>query len=162
MARGIRLFEQCCWDVRGILARLGPDEVCCEGLTPRQCRVLRALGEDPEKNLTALAEQEGLTPSGMSRRVDPLVERGYLVRARAGDGEDGRSIRLTLTPRGEGALRSVEDQIYGGIQALWDALPAGKRADVLTALEQFVRAARRAEARQAGRSRRAQRKGDLS
>jgi DNA-binding MarR family transcriptional regulator len=152
MPNAVFRFEQCCWEVRGILAQLGPDEVCCEGLTPRQCRVLRALGEDPERNLTALAEREGLTPSGMSRRVDPLVEAGYLVRAR-GQGPDGRALRLDLTPRGETALRSVEDQIYGGIQALWDALPAGKRAGVLAALEQFVQAARRAEARPAQRAR---------
>src|SRR5512141_1368827 len=107
MAKPVLRFEQCCWDVRAILARLGPDEVCCDELTPRQCRVLRALGEDPERNLTALAEREGLTPSGMSRRVDPLVDAGYLVRAR-GRAADGRAIRLELTPRGETALRSVE------------------------------------------------------
>jgi putative acetyltransferase len=153
MPRLIREFEQCCWDVRGILVRLGPDEACCEGLTPRQCRVLRALGEDPDRNLSALAEREGLTPSGMSRRVDPLVDAGYLVRRR-GAAADGRALTLDLTRKGADALRTVEDTIYGGIAALWDALPPGKRAGVLEGLKLFVQAAEKAEAKAAPAPRR--------
>ncbi len=161
MPRTIRRFEQCCWDVRAVLTRFGPDEVCCDNLTPRQCRVLRALGDDPDCNLTALAEREGLTPSGMSRRVDPLVDSGHLVRARS-RGEDGRAIRLELTPRGASALRAVEDTIYLGVQSLWDELPAGKRAGVLASLELLVEAARRAEAKSAARARRRKAKEERS
>ena len=153
MPKPIREFEQCCWDVRGILARFGPDEACCEGLTPRQCRVLRALGEDPERNLSALAEREGLTPSGMSRRVDPLVDAGYLVRRR-GASLDGRALTLELTKKGADALRSVEDTIYEGVEALWEAVPAGKRPAVLAGLKQLVQAAERAEAKAAPAPRR--------
>jgi len=145
MATRIHEFEQCCWDVRGVLSRFGPDEACCEGLTPRQCRVLRALGEDPDCNLSMLAEREGLTPSGMSRRVDPLVEAGYLVRRR-GAVPDGRAITLDLTRKGADALRSVEDTIYDGVAALWEAIPPGQRAGVLAGLKQLLRAAERAEA----------------
>jgi len=153
MPRSIREFEQCCWDVRGILVRLGPDEACCDGLTPRQCRVLRALGEDPDRNLSDLAEREGLTPSGMSRRVDPLVDAGYLVRRR-GAAADGRALTLDLTKKGADALRSVEDTIYGSISALWDAVPAGKRAGVLEGLKLLVQAAEKAEAKAASSPRR--------
>jgi len=161
MPKTILRFEQCCWDVRAALGRLGPDEVCCDELTPRQCRVLRALDVDPECNLSALAEREGLTPSGMSRRVDPLVDSGHLVRERAA-GEDGRAIRLALTPRGAAALRSVQNTIYEGIQGLWDELPAAKRVSVLASLELLVEAARRAEAKSAARARRRKKKGEAS
>jgi DNA-binding MarR family transcriptional regulator len=114
--------------------------------------VLRALGEDPERNLSALAEREGLTPSGMSRRVDPLVDAGYLVRRRGA--LDGRALTLELTKKGADALRSVEDTIYDGVEALWDAVPAGKRTAVLAALKQLVQAAERAEAKAAAAPRR--------
>jgi len=154
MKTNVREFEQCCWDVRGVLSRFGPDEACCEGLTPRQCRVLRALGQDPAVNLSTLAEGEGLTTSGMSRRVDPLVEQGYLVR-RKGAAEDGRALRLELTKKGRDALSSVEDLIYGGIAELWQAMPAGDRAKVLEALKILARAGRSAEAKGAGKSPRA-------
>jgi DNA-binding MarR family transcriptional regulator len=142
MRSRIQVFEQCCWDLRAALSRLGPDEVCCEGLTPRQCRVLRAIGQDAGLNLSALADREGLSVSGMSRRVDPLVERGYLDRAR-GNADDGRAIRLELTRKGQEALDSVEETIYGGIEELWKAVPAAERGTVVQALEILARAARR-------------------
>ena len=137
----IHRFEQCCWDVRGVLSRFGPDEVCCEGLTPRQCRVLRAVGEVRDLNLSALAEREGLTVSGMSRRVDPLVREGYLARAKDVAG-DGRALRLTLTPKGRAALEDVTGTIYRGAEELWRALPAADRPRVLECLELLVNAAR--------------------
>ena len=145
MASRIHQFEQCCWDLRATLSRLGPDEVCCEGLTPRQCRVLRAIGEDAERNLSALAEREGLTVSGMSRRVDPLVEGGYLARTK-GVADDGRALRLELTRKGRDALDAVEETIYGGIEKLWKAVPAADREKVTEALDILVRAAQRIEA----------------
>ena len=144
MASRIREFEQSCWDLRGVLSRLGPDEVCCEGLTPRQCRVLRAVGEEPELDLTALAKREGLTASGMSRRVDPLVHGGWLEKER-GAKTDGRALRLALTRKGRDSLEEVEDTIYGGIETLWQAMNPGERVRVLNALKTLVRAARRAE-----------------
>lgn len=144
MLSRIQVFEQCCWDLRGVLSRLGPDEACCEGLTPRQCRVLRAIGHDQELNLSALAEREGLSVSGMSRRVDPLVGQGYLDRLK-GAPDDGRAIRLELTRKGREALDSVEETIYGGIAKLWKSVPAAERETVLEALEILVRAARRIE-----------------
>jgi DNA-binding MarR family transcriptional regulator len=134
-------FEQCCWDVRGVLSRFGPDEVCCEGLTPRQCRVLRAVGESPTVNLSALAEREGLSLSGMSRRVDPLVRQGYLSRAKD-TGGDARALRLALTPKGKAALDDVTDSIYRGAEDLWKALPAADRSRVLECLELLVASAR--------------------
>ena len=146
MAGRIREFEQICWDVRGVLSRFGPDEVCCEGLTPRQCRVLRAVGEEPELDLTALAKREGLTTSGMSRRVDPLVQGGWLEKERGGQ-SDGRALRLALTRKGRDSLAEVEDTIYGGIETLWQSMNATERTRVLNALKTLVKAARRAEGR---------------
>jgi DNA-binding MarR family transcriptional regulator len=137
----IHRFEQCCWDVRGVLSRFGPDEVCCEGLTPRQCRVLRAVGETKDLNLSALAEREGLTVSGMSRRVDPLVRQGYLARSRDGE-RDGRALRLELTAKGRKALDDVTNTIYRGAEDLWRALPTSARPRVLECLELLVQAAR--------------------
>ncbi|MEP7028004.1 MAG: MarR family transcriptional regulator [Candidatus Eisenbacteria bacterium] len=151
MSSRMQQFEQCCWDLRGVLSRLGPDEACCEGLTPRQCRVLRAIGQEEDLNLSALAGREGLSVSGMSRRVDPLVQAGYLDRSRGG-ATDGRAIQLELTVKGREALDTVEETIYGGIAELWKAVPAGERSRVLEALDILVRAARRIEPAETRRS----------
>jgi DNA-binding MarR family transcriptional regulator len=84
----------------------------------------------------------------MSRRVQPLVERGYLDAAR-GHHYDGRAVRLELTRKGQEALDSVEQTIYGGIEELWKAVPAADRGTVVEALEILARAARRIEPRDA-------------
>ncbi len=139
----IHLFEQCCWDLRGVLSQFGPDEACCEGLTPRQCRVLRAVSEEPTLRLSDLAAREGLTPGGMTRRVEPLVEGGWLTR-RKGGGEDGRAVHYSLTRRGKDALAAVEDSIYTSVEKLWKSVPAAKRPEVLAGLQALVEAARRA------------------
>jgi DNA-binding MarR family transcriptional regulator len=139
----IRLFEQCCWDLRGVLTQFGPDDACCEGLTPRQCRVLRAVGEDPDLRLSDLAAREGLTPGGLTRRVEPLVAGGWLKKKYSAGG-DGRERRLVLTKKGREALASVEDQIYGSIEALWKSVPPARRNDVLAGIQALVEAARKA------------------
>jgi DNA-binding MarR family transcriptional regulator len=140
----IHLFEQCCWDLRGVLTRFGPDEVCCDGLTPRQCRVLRAVGEEPDLRLSEIAAREGLTPGGLTRRIQPLVAGGWL-RRRSGAGNDGRAATLELTPKGRTALRSVEDQIYSSVERLWKSVPAAQRPNVVAGLQALVEAARRTE-----------------
>ena len=139
----IHLFEQCCWDLRGVLTQFGPDEACCEGLTPRQCRVLRAVSEEPTLRLSDLAAREGLTPGGMTRRVEPLIEGGWLTR-RKGAGDDGRTVHYTLTRKGRDALATVEDSIYSSVEKLWKSVPAAKRPEVLAGLQALVEAARRA------------------
>lgn len=138
----IHLFEQCCWDLRGVLARFGPDEACCDGLTPRQCRILRAVGAEPDLRLSELARREGLTPGGLTRRVQPLLD-GEWLRRRAGAGNDGRAATLELTAKGRSALRSVENQIYASIERLWSSVPPAQRPKVLAGLQALVEAARR-------------------
>jgi DNA-binding MarR family transcriptional regulator len=139
----IHLFEQCCWDLRGVLTRFGPDEVCCEGLTPRQCRILRAVGEEPDLRLSEIAAREGLTPGGLTRRIQPLLVAGGWLKRRKGAGNDGRAATLELTPRGRAALRSVEAQTYASVEKLWKSVPASQRPNVLAGLQALVVAARR-------------------
>lgn len=138
----IQVFEQCCWDLRGVLTRFGPDEVCCDGLTPRQCRVLRAVGEEPDVRVSDLAAREGLTVGGMTRRIAPLVNGGWL-RHHKGTESDGRAVRLELTAKGAKALTAVENQIDAAVEKLWKAVPPARRADVLAGLRLLVESARK-------------------
>ena len=140
----IHVFEQCCWDLRGVLSRFGPDEVCCDGLTPRQCRILRAVADEPDLRLSELAAREGLTPGGLTRRIQPLLA-GKWLRRKAGAGNDGRAATLELLPRGKATLEAVENQIYASVERLWKSVPAGQRPAVLSALEVLVDAARRGD-----------------
>ena len=59
-----------------ILGRVGPDEVCCEGLSQRQCAILRTLVAQEGARLSDLAQSSCITPSAMTRVLEKLEARG--------------------------------------------------------------------------------------
>src|SRR5438034_532651 len=67
-------------------------------LSAHQASILDHLDEREPLTLVDLARHMGVTPSTMSLHVERLVRRGYVSRLRAN--EDGRRLRLLLTPAG--------------------------------------------------------------
>ena len=67
-------------------------------LSAHQASILDHLDEREPLTLVDLAKHMGVTPSTMSLHVERLVRRGYVSRLRAN--EDGRRLRLLLTPAG--------------------------------------------------------------
>src|ERR1700745_2278832 len=67
-------------------------------LSAHQANILDHLDEREPLTLVDLARHMGVTPSTMSLHVERLVRRGYVSRLRAN--EDGRRLRLLLTPAG--------------------------------------------------------------
>ncbi len=53
-----------------ILGQVGPDEVCCGGLSQRQCAILRTLIAREGARISDLAASSGITPSAMTRVLD--------------------------------------------------------------------------------------------
>ena len=53
-----------------ILGQVGPDEVCCEGLSQRQCSILRILVAQEGARISDLAATSGITPSAMTRVLE--------------------------------------------------------------------------------------------
>lgn len=67
-------------------------------LSAHQASILDHLDEREPLTLLDLARHMGVTPSTMSLHVERLFRRGYVSRVRAA--EDGRRLRLLLTPAG--------------------------------------------------------------
>lgn len=67
-------------------------------LSAHQASILDHLDEREPLTLLDLARHMGVTPSTMSLHVERLVRLGYVSRLRAT--EDGRRLRLLLTPAG--------------------------------------------------------------
>ena len=67
-------------------------------LSAHQASILDHLDEREPLTLVQMAKHMGVTPSTMSLHVERLVRRGYVSRLRAN--EDGRRLRLLLTPAG--------------------------------------------------------------
>ena len=65
-----------------VLMCVGPDEVCCEGMTPRQTSILRTLIAQEGARLSDLAAASRITPSAMTRNIEKLEKQGMVERVR--------------------------------------------------------------------------------
>ena len=87
----------------------------------------------------ALAAKLGLTPGGVTRCADPLVERGLLNRIQQPG--DRRVCCLEPTPEGYGLWLAIVSDCAAREDRLLERLPEGERAAAVRALELLAGAA---------------------
>lgn len=126
-----------------ILGQIGPDEVCCDGLSQRQTAILRILVSSEGARLTDLAALSGITPSAMTRVLEKLEARGLVERVR-GAHEDGRAAMVRITAAGRRTRKLLDELMRSRTQTIMDAIPQKQRAEVLNALELLNNAIERA------------------
>jgi DNA-binding MarR family transcriptional regulator len=115
------------------LVRVGPDDVCCEGLTPRQTAILRTLTEREGARIGDLATAVELSPSAMTRVVEKLEAQGLVERVR-GVGDDGRAAMVKITGAGRDVRKRIDHLMQERTLAIVNAVPEEKRAVVLWAV----------------------------
>ena len=116
-----------------VLGRVGPDEVCCGGLTQRQTSILRTLVKQEGARLSDLAQAAGISPSAMTRIIEKL-EKQALVRRVRGAQDDGRAAQVRITPAGRRLRARLDDLMRRRSREIMAAVPAAERARVLEAL----------------------------
>ena len=112
-------------------------EAHAEGITGGQASLLAQIRNDPRLGIKGLAEREGVSPPAMTRSVDRLEKAGLVVRAPSPD--DGRRIRLALTPKGVRALRSVRRRRTAWLAERLEGLTPVELAAVDAAIEPLLR-----------------------
>lgn len=117
-----------------ILGQVGPDEVCCAGLTQRQCAILRTLVAQEGARISDLAASSGITPSAMTRVLEKLEARKLVERAR-GTHADGRAASVKITARGREIRRQLDELMRERTRGIVAAIPAALRAEVYGALQ---------------------------
>ncbi|HVP55587.1 MAG TPA: MarR family winged helix-turn-helix transcriptional regulator [Candidatus Eisenbacteria bacterium] len=117
-----------------ILGQIGPDEVCCDGLSQRQTAILRVLVSSEGARLTDLAGLSGITPSAMTRVLEKLEARGLVERVR-GAHDDGRAAMVRITAAGRRTRKLLDELMRSRTQTIMSAIPHKQRAEVLNALE---------------------------
>lgn len=117
-----------------ILGQVGPDEVCCDGLSQRQTAILRILVNAEGARLMDLAAISGITPSAMTRVLEKLEARGLVKRAR-GTLDDGRAATVTITPAGRRTRESLDLLMGQRTRRIIEAIPQRQRNHVLQALK---------------------------
>src|SRR4051812_8212120 len=73
-------------------------EAHAEGITGGQAALLGQIRHEPSLGARELASREGVSAPAMTRYLDRMERADLVVRSRAP--EDGRRIRLALTPKG--------------------------------------------------------------
>jgi DNA-binding MarR family transcriptional regulator len=116
-----------------VLNRVGPDEVCCEGMTPRQCSILRTLAARQGTRLSDLAAETGITPSAMTRVLEKLEAQKLVQRVRDATG-DGRAANVAITRHGRQVRARIDKLMQLRTRTIVNAIPAGFRPQLLAAL----------------------------
>jgi DNA-binding MarR family transcriptional regulator len=99
------------------------------GLTPSQLSTLSSVGACGPVRLGDLAATERIAPSTLTRLVNVLEDRGYLVRQPAPD--DARAFLVTLTDGGRDVLERIRAEATSMLTDILSTLPP----DQLLALE---------------------------
>ena len=125
------------WDelerVGRILGQVGPDEVCCDGLSQRQTAILRILVSSEGTRLTDLAALSGITPSAMTRVLERLEARGLVERVR-GAQSDGRAATVRITASGRRTRKSLDALMRQRTEQIISSIPDKERIGILNAL----------------------------
>ena len=99
------------------------------GLTPSQLSTLSSVGKSGPIRLGDLAAAERIAPSTLTRLVNVLEDRGYLLRRPAPD--DARAFLVTMTDSGNEVLERIREEATSLLTDILRTLPP----DQLTALE---------------------------
>jgi DNA-binding MarR family transcriptional regulator len=117
-----------------VLERVGPDEVCCEGLSQRQTAILRTLVEREGARLSDLAAAAKISPSAMTRNLERLEAAGLVERVR-GQGADAREAMVRITDEGRKVRGALDGAMLERATALAQSIPPTMRDQVLESLK---------------------------
>ncbi len=109
------------------------------GLTPSQLSTLASVGKDGPLRLGDLAAIERIAPSTLTRLVNVLEDRGYLLRQAAPD--DARAFLVTITDSGRDVLAQIREEGTSMLTDIMLTLPPDQLAALeaaLPALEQLA------------------------
>ncbi len=116
-----------------ILGQVGPDEVCCEGLSQRQCAILRVLVAREGTRISDLAALSAISPSAMTRVLEKLEARGLVERIR-GAQEDGRAAMVKITVEGRRTRKQLDHLMIDRTNQIIASIPEKQRPQILKAL----------------------------
>jgi DNA-binding MarR family transcriptional regulator len=102
------------------------------GLTPSQLSTLSSVGQSGPVRLGDLAAAERIAPSTLTRLVNVLEDRGYLLRQPAPD--DARAYLVTVTAAGHDVLERIRAEATNLLTDILLTLPADQRAALDAAL----------------------------
>ena len=108
-----------------------------QGVSVAQWVVLRTLYDSDGVTLNEAARQVGVDKSTLSRMVERLVQKGLANRS---EGQDRRSVGLTLTPAGKTLVLQLARLADENDKAFFRTLSSRQREGFLTTIKQLLAA----------------------
>jgi DNA-binding MarR family transcriptional regulator len=102
------------------------------GLTPSQLSTLSSVDKCGPMRLGDLAAAERIAPSTLTRLVNVLEDRGYLLRQAAPD--DARAFLVTMTDSGREVLERIREEATSLLADILTTLPPDQLAALAAAL----------------------------
>ena len=107
------------------------EEICCGTVSPAQCVLLQTL-TNGEWDVSSLASQSRVTKGAMTRLVDGLEKREWVVREKGED--DGRRVLVSLTTDGKKEAKRLHRLTEKSIATILERIPKGERAQVVRSI----------------------------
>ena len=107
------------------------EEICCGTVSPAQCVLLQTL-TDGEWDVSSLASQARVTKGAMTRLVDGLEKRDWVVREKGED--DGRRVLVSLTTDGKKEAKRLHRLTEKSIATILERIPKGERDQVVRSI----------------------------
>ncbi len=112
------------------------DRACCYDVSVAQCYALQTVAEGGPLAVNDLAGSLFLDKSTASRIAGALETKGYVHRR--GDPDDGRVVRLEVTPAGAALNRRIEDDLSEEYARLLKDFPAEVRTGMIRLLRRLA------------------------
>ena len=131
-----------CW-LECHLDNINHNDCCTCNVNKSECFLIVEIGRQPGICIKDLAQILKLDKSGVSRSVEELVKKGYILRQPSE--KDRRSVVLTLTKSGEDRYNKIEADMYTEFKKVFSKIKKSDQDKVLEALRIYNEACRMAE-----------------
>lgn len=108
------------------------------GLTQAEFRCLRLFGADENLNNKQIAERMSLSPSRLTRIIDGLVKKEYIVREI--DPNDRRNMRVSLSKKGQLLVQQLNRAYIDIHQDILQDIEREQHKPLITALDHLLSA----------------------
>lgn len=108
------------------------------GLTQAEFRCLRLFGFNQSSNNKQIAERMNLSPSRLTRIIDGLVKKNYMIREI--DSDDRRNMRVTLSKQGTEIVERLNNAYIGIHKEILDEIEDVQHKPLITAMTHLLSA----------------------
>lgn len=103
------------------------------GLFQAEFKCLRLFGSDETLNNMQIAKRMNLSPSRLTRIIDGLVKKGYMMREI--DQEDRRNMKVTLSKKGKALTQKIDKSFVDIHYEILEGIEESQHESLISAME---------------------------